>query len=61
MQCKRLCNAFLLNIISVSSGDVEVEFFLSDSQTVATKLHFGIGKTSIYCLFLCLTNKQCAL
>ena len=30
MQCKRSCNAFLLNIILVSCGEVEIEISLSD-------------------------------
>ena len=50
-----------LKIISVSNGEVEVEIFLSDSHTVATKLHFGIEKSSINCSFLCLNSKHCAL
>ena len=50
MQWNHSSNAFFLNIILVSSGEVEIEIFLSNRVKPLQRKHFGIG------LFLSLSN-----
>ena len=59
---KRSCNAFLLNINSVSSGEVKVEIFLSDIVKMLQQSYIlALGRPASTVFFLCLTSTQCAL